>query len=509
VVCRPALGVRSSIVSFASLNSPQVEDVVLRFSRSNAVTLIVGAGVSMEASLPSWPALIERLLRRVAATNPKLTDGSARAEWTKRTLERDDLLAAGAIVEVLAKDTLDTLLPEELYGAEGPGSFEPGPTAHQVAYLRRCFGAQLTMLTTNYDDLLERALLAADYSKRDVRSYVRRRKVPASAVPVTHLHGFAGRDGPPRQLVLTEEQYQRMQRRTSWQEQCVTDQLARTLCLFVGTSLTDPNLIRYLYGYKKAEARPHAAIFVRQGDAEGAEEDEVRAAREDAVARRWARCGVEAVFVDHFADAAQLVYEIGRAREAGNAYEPVGARAARALSRISEVALLKDAGQAAFAQRQVELSRWLRETLNLTLRSALGTDPPSREPLALALWLLSEDGRRITGWAHSDRAHQDPTTIESVPLRADSTWVAVRSVCRGVRVDQDRESDVSRWRFIRALPLVIDRPTRLPIGCLTIASTRTRARSVLATIPSDAQAILHRGLVEAIRPELARVAASA
>lgn len=134
--------------------------------------------------------------------------------------------------------------------------------------------------------------------------------------------------------------------------------------------------------------------------------------------------------------------------------------------------------------------------------------PGAFEPgLALALWLLSEDGRTIAGWAHSDRAHQDPSTIESVPIRPDSTWVAVRAVCQGVRFELDRESDISRWRFIRALPLVLDEPTRLPIGCLTIASTRSRAeQSALATMFSEAKTILHQGLVEAIQPQLARVA---
>jgi len=459
----------------------------------------------MEASLPSWSVLIERLLHRVAMTNPTLTNTDARTVWVRRTLAREDLLAAGAIVEVLAQDDLATLLPQELYGAGGAGTFEPGPTAHQVAYLRSCFGSRATLLTTNYDDLIERALLTAGYSKRDVRSYVRRRKVPVSAVPVTHLHGLAGREGPPKSLVLTEEQYHRMQRGTSWQEQCVTAQLESTSCLFVGTSLTDPNLIRYLYGYKQAQSRAHAAVFVRQGDAEGAD-DQVRAAREDAAAKRWGRCGVEAVFVDHFADAAQLVYEIAYRRKADAAYVPIATRAERALSRIAQVALLEESPQPEFAERQIALSKWLRETLRATLRSAVGVDPPAEEPLALALWMLSPDGRRITGWAHSDRAHQDPMTMESIPLQADSTWVAVRAVCQGVRVEHERESDISRWRFIRAIPLILSEPTRLPIGCLTIASIRPRSDTILATMSPESQAILHSGLVDAVLPAFARVA---
>jgi hypothetical protein len=434
-----------------------------------------------------------------------LSDLALEEAWIARTLERDDLLAAGAIVEAMASDDLETLLPEELYGADGAAAYEPGPIAHEVARLSSCFGERLTVMTTNYDDLIERALLHGGYAKKLIKSYVtHRHMLTPGAVPVTHLHGFAGREGEPRRLVLTEEHYHRMQRGTSWQEQYVTKQLEQTLCLFVGTSLTDPNLIRYLYGYKKPSVRSHAAVFVRQGDMEGPD-DAIRAVREEAATKRWNRCGVEAIFVDHFADAAQLVHEISYCRASGSAYVPVADRAASALAAIADVALRTNADADAFAGRQVDLSRWLRETLYRTLRSALNADPPTDESLALALWLLDADGTAITGWAHSDRAHQDPLTIESVPIRPDSTWVSVRAICQGVRVELDRASDVSRWRFVRGLPLILDSPTRLPIGCLTISSTRPGETSILNTMSESAKAALHEGLLAAIRPELARV----
>jgi hypothetical protein len=122
---------------------------------------------------------------------------------------------------------------------------------------------------------------------------------------------------------------------------------------------------------------------------------------------------------------------------------------------------------------------------------------------------VSEDGTSITGWAHSDRAHQDPRTIEAVPIQPASTWVAVRTVCQGVRVDLDRYSEVSRWRFVRGLPLMIHRPSRLPIGCLTIATTKPSADSVLVSMSQAAKAALHAGLVEAVTPQLSDVARGA
>ena len=485
-------------MSFASLAQPAIEPLIERFAAAPHVTVVVGAGASMEADLPSWPELIERLLERVAGGDPRLGDAADRADWIARTLERDELLGAGAVVEVMADAELDDLLPRALYGDAGPAGYEPGPIAQQVAGLWRLLGDELSILTTNYDDLLERALLAAGATRRQVRTYVRRpEEPPAGAVAVTHLHGFAGREGPPRRLVLTEEHYHRMQLGRSWQEEYVTERLENSLCLFIGTSLTDPNLIRYLYGYP-AGARRHAAVFVRQGDLEHASAA-VRAAREEAIGRRWRRCGVEPAFVDHYADAAQLLYEIGHRRSVGGSYTPLPARARRTLELIERVLFALGRGDEAFGERQVELSRWLRSHLYDLLGIALdGSPPPADERLALALWLMSPDGARITAWAHSDRAHQDPATIEAVPIASGSDWVAARTVCQGVRVELDRESSVSRWRFVRGLPLVLDAPTRMPVGCLTISSTRRGAESVLNGLDPPTRAELHRALTATI-----------
>lgn len=485
-------------MSFASLAQRATVPLIERFGDAERVSLVVGAGASMEASLPSWRDLIIRLLRRVASENPVLTSAGAEEEWVRCTLAREDLLASGAVVEVMARDDLDEMLPRELYGPAGPGSYEPGPIAEQIAYLKGHFGDDLAILTTNYDDLIERALEKSGIPRGRIKSYVtRRRRLPTDAVPVTHLHGFAGRVGSPKQLVLTEEHYHRMQRGSSWQERYMTDCLENSMCLFIGTSLADPNLIRYLYGYEKRPSRKHAAVFVRQGDLDGAD-DQVRLAQEEATARRWERQGVEAVFVDHFGDAAQLLYEIGLRRDRGAGYVPIEKRA-ESIVELLEDNVFKVRDREDFARRQIELSRWLRQFLYKLLNAALaGGSLPDDERLAIALWLLSSDGRSITAWAHSDRAHQDPTTIEALPVSAQSQWVAVRTVCQGVRVDLDVDRVTSRWRFVRGLPVVFEEPTRLPLGCITIASTKPGENSVLNCLSPAARSDLHRGLVEAI-----------
>jgi hypothetical protein len=488
-------------MSFASLAQPEVADVIQRFSNTRDITLIVGAGASMEADLPSWPTLIQRLLSTVADARADLPSSEAKHQWAEHTMDGDGLLGAGAIVEVMADAPLDRLVPEALYGPEGAPGYLPGPIAKQVAYLRGCFGERLEILTTNYDDLIEEAVAEAGTARFRVRSYIQDRSLDQRAdgtVAVIHLHGLAGRQAAPKAIVLTEEEYHRMQRGTSWQERLVTRRLQESTCLFVGMSLTDPNLIRYLYGYRQSELRRHAAIFVRQG--EPSLDPDVRSVREQAAAARWGRCGVEAVFVDHFADAAQLLYEVGYRRKVGDVYESVGDRAQALIESLERWLLLADRDQDAFANRQVVLSEWLRTLLYSLVREGLGgSDVPDDEKLALALWLVSQDGTEVTGWAHSDRAHQDPKTIAPIPLDQTSQWVAIQTVCRGARVESDRDIYASRWKFVRGLPLIMEEPSRVPVGCLTISSTKSGDDSVLTQMPSDRRAAMHGAFISAAR----------
>jgi len=418
-------------MSFASLSKPEIGPLIERISGASDLTLLVGAGASMEAGLPSWRRLIETLLETVAAELSGLGE-KEQATWVEATLQRDDLLGAGAVVEVMAQEDLDKLIPDRLYGGQGPEAFAPGPIAHQVAALRKIWEERLEILTTNYDDLLEQALIDAGTAPSRIRSYIQNRepdKRPRRTVAVTHLHGLAGRSGSPKGIVLTEEHYHRMQRGTSWQEKLVTARLRDSTCVFVGMSLADPNLIRYLYGYEPGDPPRHAAIFVRQGEPEVPES--VRSALEEAAAGRWARCGVEAIFVDHFADAAQLLYEIGHRKVVGaDAYRPVGERAGEVIACIERGLAIDD--QEKFAKRQVALSSGLRMLLQeiVPLTLSLSKLRQGDEVLELALWIFDGEGTGLIGWAHSDRAHQDPSTVASsiaMCMPPGGTW---SEVCR-------------------------------------------------------------------------------
>jgi SIR2-like domain len=479
-------------VSFAIFARRRVRELVDRFAGSGPVTVIVGAGASVEATLPDWQSLIRRLLERASRSVPELADEASRAAWAEETLKADGLLGAAAVVEALSKEQLQTWIVEGLYERAPASSYRPGPISEQVAFLHRCLGTKLTIATSNYDDLLEEALRDGGIRRARIRSYITGRRGSEGAVGVIHLHGYAGRDRTKGTLILSEEQYQRMQRGQSWQERFVGERLLSTNCLFVGTSLTDPNLIRYLYGYRGQ--RRHAALFVRQAESPTVAPD-VRKARETAMRERWNRCGVEVLFLDHFSDVAQVLNEIGY-RAVADSYVPVDQRARRWIGRI-ERDIIGINHDRHFELGQRFLSDRLRSLLAraVSVAELFGADF-SHEVLAASLWLANRDGTHLTSWATTDRLHRDRATIEPVKIEVGSKWVSVATFCRGTRVEEDRDVYASRWRYVRGLPLYLEETqgARLPIGCLTVTSSRPGAETMLERMDDGVKASFHESL---------------
>lgn len=483
-------------MALGALATPEVEGLLERAAGSPGLSLVVGAGASVEAVLPSWSQLIERLLGRAARALPRLSTAKQRSEWIQETVRKDGYLGAAAVVEALSGGNLQSWLIEALFGKGGPGSFEPGPIAAQLAALYLEDPDGVRVLTTNYDDLLERALRQAGVSSESVKTYVSGTRPGPGRFGVTHLHGYAGRDRAT-ELILSEEHYHGMQSRDSWQERLMIEQLSKRDCIFIGSSLSDTNLIRYLYRAGKAPERVRTAVFIRQEDQH---HEPMKSSRERAISERWARCGVQPIFLDHYCDVAQLVYEIRLRRHceiSGETYRPVLDRA-RAWSKETRRDFLALGSPSRFRKRQAELSDELRDILDRALYRAygLGAVRNPRERLQLVIWLANPDGAQLTGWVHSDRAHRDSSTVQPVRIAADSQWVSVRAYCQGTNFQRDRKIYASRWRFVRGLPLIAETHGRLPIGCLSLASTMPERRTVLAQMPAVVRAAFNRFIVE-------------
>ncbi|WP_158276588.1 SIR2 family protein [Paraconexibacter algicola] len=497
-------------MSFSAFSQPPLRDLINDARDTPKLSLLLGAGTSIEAGLPSWSALIERLLVRAGTASGTLTtadeDGTNR--WVAEAVRRDGYLGAAAIVEALAEDgQLGEWIPLDLYGERSPSDFFPGPIAQQLPRLVDAFGTDLEIFTTNYDDLAEQALRDDPVSPRQAAAYVGEHLgVGADVVQVRHLHGYAGRDGQAGTLVLSEADYQRMQQGASWQANQVGAALANSMFVFVGSSLADPNLLRYLYGEPPGNKPPRYAIFVRQDTYEPEVPDGVRKAREAAVRSRWGAVGVTVVFVDHYVEVAQALSEMARAKRLGESYVPLPDRAATWVTTVND-RLLGLAADETFQRAQSQIVTRLREALQAAVAAAERLEQRQwDETLALTLWLVDEPGEHLINRATTDRLHIDRATIEPVHIDEYARWVAVRAYCRGKILAESRETYASRWHFIRGLPLVIDDDEfgRIPVGCVTVTSMKRRDETMLNAIDDAVEAGFNRALRTAIYELLAQ-----
>jgi NAD-dependent SIR2 family protein deacetylase len=410
------------------------------------ITLVVGAGASMEAGLPSWGELIERLLDDIAHEQ----FNQVRSEWVD-AMREESLTAAAAVVRALS--TSEAVFVDRvraaLYGGRPTTAHQPQALAQQVGWLKRLLGSDLRIVTGNYDGLIESALTA---SGLDVHSYIQGREEPAGSAAVYHLHGRLIPSYPRTgRIVLTEADYAHVQQERSWQDGFMRQCFEESLCVFVGASLTDPNLIRWLYRYSLPEGLRHVAIFARQASPEL--RPPVREAVEAATRARWAEVGVDSVFADFFGEIAQFLHEVGL-RRGGLSTDSFHDRARERFVAARDVLVPDDPDRLRAAQD--DASAYLRELLQgVRDIAAAGDVDLSGEVLGLALWGVDHDVGRVGLWATSDRSFREPSAIIYDRLEYRSKWVAVEAVTRGVPVQADPRVYASRWRFTRGIPIVV------------------------------------------------------
>lgn len=221
-------------------------------------TIVVGAGASLDAGLPSWPGLINNITDEV--------DEQWRSEVR---LDETDLMRKAEYLVQLADESYATapagVIQKALYpkssGATARRVPVPGRLADAVARLCLALVDRVDIVTTNFDILLESAI--GDYA---------RPPAPPSSVPfdqrnwndpewdmkwskgrgVLHLHGIIHPSGATNaavgDLVLTETDFLRYgpEIKAFMLQRC-----RYTNVVFVGVSLTDPNLVAPLWELKK------------------------------------------------------------------------------------------------------------------------------------------------------------------------------------------------------------------------------------------------------------------
>jgi hypothetical protein len=209
--------------------------------------LFVGAGLSRGAGLPDWGQLVDRLARELEISSLDRLDHLDLAQWYREEFTADRL------VEVIRKTF-------------GDPSIASRPT---LAHFLLMSLPVRYVITTNYDDLVERALIAL---KRHPVKVIREEDVArmelSSGVHVVKLHGDAAQ---AEGIVLCRDDYDEFFERRPAMALLLEGLLLNQTFFFVGYGLRDPNF-RQVYSrivrmLRDAHKPAFATSFESAGDA--------------------------------------------------------------------------------------------------------------------------------------------------------------------------------------------------------------------------------------------------
>lgn len=210
----------------------------------NNCTVVLGAGISIDAGAKSWNDLLKSLLQRsiehtpIGQHNEDFNDVNRCCGWSA-------LITARYIMRSMESSVVIPEIRKILY-TRGPNDHINKPSAlFIIARLIKQFKIE-SVITFNYDQFLEEAL-----KKINVQfvPFVGKGETHKKELPIYHVHGMVSRtdDGATDLPVLSEREYHALYADAfHWANIELVRAFTRNTCFFIGLSMTDPNLRRLL-----------------------------------------------------------------------------------------------------------------------------------------------------------------------------------------------------------------------------------------------------------------------
>lgn len=259
----------------SSKRKQELIELLGRAYQNQNVTLFLGAGISIDAGVPLWTELINKLLIRMVMENTKEKPLSKFERETINQLacsnkENSPLAQMRYIKEAFSSEDYYRFVHDSLYSVKLNARTELLKIIVSICTPRRNHIGVKSVITYNFDNLLEEALRV---SKIDYNIIFRESDITNNdSLNIYHVHGYLprnfGNEFPTDEmnLVFSEEDYHKVYRDAyCWSNIAQLNAFRESTCLFIGCSLNDPNLRRLLdVAARQGESPRHYAILKRE-----------------------------------------------------------------------------------------------------------------------------------------------------------------------------------------------------------------------------------------------------
>lgn len=238
--------------------------------KDGELVLFLGAGVSMSANLPSWTELVskvyfEALLSKGISIEDIENDPQSYWQLTQR-LGNNNLLVRTKYAKLLLEDNFISYVHKWLYNNSSRTS-DLLKSISDVINKSDLNQRRLVsnVVTYNYDDLLESHLELCNIKYTSI--WKDSQRVTPLSVGVYHVHGYLpySNEFSSENIVFSEDEYhEQYMKPYEWSNVLQLNMFREKTCLFIGSTLSDPNTRRILdISRSSREGKQHFIIFPR------------------------------------------------------------------------------------------------------------------------------------------------------------------------------------------------------------------------------------------------------
>lgn len=246
----------------AEKSHKQKLETVTRWYRDQRLVMVLGAGSSVSYGLPSWDTLLQKLLLITIKSDDGDSENSNEkagvlAKTFTNIFEPNSLISARYLHNYFKKKNpksnlaFENAIRDSLYAG-----IKNGDDSDLLKEVRQfCVAAGKSpnldsIITYNYDDLLEQCLQKIDVDIPFSSIHARGMKHEQHQLPIYHVHGYLPQKGQltsKNKVVLSEDGYHQQYNDVyGWSNLIQINKFKDHNCLLIGLSFSDPNLRRLL-----------------------------------------------------------------------------------------------------------------------------------------------------------------------------------------------------------------------------------------------------------------------